>query len=138
VLTLINHRDLRDCAEISNERALRVQMSAVSCSNRVRELVKAPTNPEESHERPFASLANNEQVLAHDQSAVHASKYKRRRGLGHRARIRSAVSWGGAPHEMEDLTDDAATRGLRRRRVRRQVAGDSGPAGTDRPVFAQA
>jgi hypothetical protein len=49
-----------------------------------------------------------------------------------------AVSWGGAHHAMEHLTDDAATGGLRHRRVRGQVAGDSGAAGTDRPVSAQA
>ena len=53
-------------------------------------------------------------------------------------RIRSAVSWGSAHHAMEHLTDDATTGGLRRRRFRGQVAGDSGAAGTDRPVSAQA
>ena len=108
------------------------------------ELVKTSTSPEESREfqkleRRFASLADNEQVLAGDhKSAVHVSNHDQSRGPGRRGRIRSAVPWGGAHHAMERLTDDAATGGLRHRRVRGQVAGDSGAAGTDRPVSAQA
>jgi hypothetical protein len=95
------------------------------------ELVKTSTSPEASREfqkleRRFASLADNEQVLADDhKSAVHVSNRDQSRGAA------LAV-------EEEYLTDDAATGGLRRRRVRVQVAGDSGAAGTDRPVSAQA
>jgi hypothetical protein len=109
------------------------------------ELVKTWTSPEESREfqkigTTLRFVADNEQVLADDhKSAVHVSNHDQSRGAALAVEEdRSAVSWGGAHHAMEHLTDDATTGGLRHRRFRGQVAGDSGAAGTDRPVSAQA
>jgi len=84
----INPRDWSECAETSNERAApHVQISAVSCkSNRVRRAGQDFDGPEESREfqkleRRFASLADNEQILADDhKSAVQASNHEQSRG----------------------------------------------------------
>jgi hypothetical protein len=110
------------------------------------ELVETSTSPEESREfqkleRRFASLADNEQVLADDhKSAVHVSNHDQSRGAALAVEEECVLRRLGAAliMQMEHLTDDAATGGLRHRRVRGQVAGDSGAAGTDRPISAQA
>jgi hypothetical protein len=78
---------LKECAETSNERALHVQISAVSCkSNWVRRVGQDFEHPEESREfqklkRRFASFADNEQVLADDHKrAVDVSSPDQSRG----------------------------------------------------------
>jgi len=96
------------------------------------ELVKTSTDPAKSREfrkleRRFASLADNEQVLADDHnSAVHVSNHDQSCG--------AALAF----HAMGHLIDNAATGGLRHRWVHGQVAGDSSAPWTDRSVSAQA
>jgi hypothetical protein len=91
------------------------------------ELVKSSGSAEESRkfqdlEDRFVSLADNERALADAYNdAVHVAEKDRSRGAALRRRARFAVSWGGGHHAMEHLTDVAATRDLRYRRVRGQV-----------------
>jgi hypothetical protein len=110
------------------------------------ELVKTSTSPEEGREfqkleRRFASLADNEQVLADDhKSAVNVSNHDQSRGAALAVEEEYVLRCLGAALIMQwnTLPTTLQRETLRHRRVRGQFAGDSGAAGTDRPVSAQA
>ena len=88
-----------------------------------------------------SALADNEQGLADDyDSAVNAAEQDRTRGLALAAEEEHVLRCLGAAVIMQwnALSEDAATRDIRYRRIGRKVIGDGGAPRADRPISAQA